>query len=78
MRRWWGMAVTATRLVGAYWYAPWKSPLLRWRMETYGITDERGRLLQASEITPRRFIHFSWTHRRTLCRFLQWAAALSA
>ena len=65
------------RLVGPYWYAPWRSPLLRWRMETYGITDDGGHLLHAADITPGRFFQFSWTHRYALCRFLHWAATLS-
>ena len=71
------MLGVACRLAGPYWCAPWKSPLLRWRMETYGITDEQGRLLSAAQITPRRFLQFCWTERRALRRFLQWAAALS-
>ena len=69
---------TICRLTGPYWYAPWRSPLLCWRMETYGITDEHGRLLTAAEVTPARFRRFCWNERRALCRFLAWAATLSA
>ena len=71
------MLVTACRLAGPYWYAPWRSPLLRWRLETYGVTDEQGRLLSAGEITPRRFLALCWLHRRALWHFLQWSASFS-
>ncbi len=70
------MTLTACRLVGPYWYAPWRSPLLRWRMETYGVTDAQGRLLSAHDITPQRFLAFCWTNRRQLLHFLRWAATL--
>jgi len=45
---------------------PWRSPYLRWRIETYwGIPAE--------EITPVQFWRFVWHHRRELFRFLRWA-----
>jgi len=71
------MMRVALRLVGPYGWAPWRSPLLRWRMETYGIFDERGHLLHADEITPARFRRFVVTHYRILWAFLRWAARLS-
>ena len=55
---------------------PWRSPLLRWRMETYGVQDAHGRLLHAEAISPRRFFQFMLRHRRALLRFLRWAACL--
>lgn len=70
------MAGVAWRLSWPYVFAPWRSPLLRWRMETYGITDEQGRLLSAHEITPRHFTRFVLQHRVELVRFLHWAAEL--
>ncbi len=70
------MMRVALRLVGPYGWAPWRSPLLRWRMETYGIFDERGHLLHADEITPARFLRFTLRHRDVLARFLRWAATL--
>ena len=45
---------------------PWRSPYLRWRMETY-----LGR--PAEEITFREFWSISWRLRRDLWRFLHWA-----
>jgi hypothetical protein len=75
---WFRESRIACRLVGRYWYAPWRSPVLRWRMETYGITDAQGVLLRAEEITARRFVVFCWTHRRILGAFLAWAAELES
>lgn len=74
---WYRMVRAAIRLCGPFLLVPWRSPLLRWRMETYGCQDERGRLLHADEITPRRFAAFAVRHRRALGRFLRWAADLS-
>jgi hypothetical protein len=55
---------------------PWRSPLLRWRLETYGITDRAGRLIHADEITPALVRRFLWKRRIALFRFLQWAAEI--
>lgn len=49
-----------------YRFAPWRSPYLRWRIETYWG-------LHAEEIGCREFWSFVWTRRRELFRFLQWA-----
>ena len=70
------MALIALRLAWPDVLAPWRSPLLRWRMETYGTQDPDGRLLHAREITPARFIRFTLRHRAALLRFLRWAACL--
>ena len=70
------MIAVVFRLTWPYLFTPWRSPLLRWRMETYGILDERGQLLHADEITPGRFFQFTLRHRNALARFLRWAAAL--
>ena len=50
--------------------APWNSPYLRWRIETYWG-------LHADRISPARFRAFAWEHRRELWRFLQWARGMS-
>jgi hypothetical protein len=73
---WLRMLVVALRLVGPCWLAPWRSPLLRWRMETYGVTDASGRLLHAGEIRARTFLTFVIQRRVALMRFLRWAALL--
>ena len=73
---WLRMALVALRLAWPDVLAPWRSPLLRWRMETYGVCDERGHLLHADDITPTRFVRFLLTHRIALVRFLRWAACL--
>ena len=49
--------------------APWNSPYLRWRIETYWG-------LHAEEITPSQFRQFVWEHRAELLRFLRWAARI--
>ena len=76
MVTWCRMARVAWRLARPDVLTPWRSPLLRWRMETYGVTDEQGCLLTAHDITPRRFVRFGLHHRAALLRFLRWAAQL--
>ena len=73
---WFRMLVVALRLAGPHGLTPWRSPLLRWRMETYGFRDAQGRLLHADEITPAQCLRFAVRHRAALLRFLRWAAVL--
>lgn len=48
-----------------YRWRPWKSPYLRWRIETYaGISAEA--------ITGAIFWKFIFSHRKELLRFLRW------
>ena len=54
------------RLTRGYRLAPWRSPYLRWRMETTG--GPRGRGSRFAE-----FWKFAWMHRRELVRYLRWA-----
>jgi len=45
---------------------PWRSPYLRWRIETYeGLHAER--------IGFGEFWRFAWAERRELWRYLRWA-----
>ena len=60
----------AFRLAKGYRLCPWKSPYLRWRVETWSG-------IHADTMTAGRFIGFAWEHRRDLWRYLQWAAAKS-
>ena len=73
---WLRMLGIALRLAGPDFFTPWRSPLLRWRMETYGVTDASGHLLHAEEITPARFFQFIVQQTAALRRFLRWAARL--
>ena len=73
---WFRMIRAALRLAWPDLLMPWRSPLLRWRMETYGVLDQDGHLLHASDITPARFLRFALTHRGALVRFLRWAATI--
>ena len=73
---WFRMVWIALRLAWPHWLTPWRSPLLRWRMETYGLLDAQGRPLSASAITPRAFWQFLRRHHAALRRFLRWPACL--
>ena len=73
---WWRMARVAWGLAWPYVLTPWRSPLLRWRMETYGLPDAQGRALTAHGITPQDFTRFLLRRRAELARFLRWAAEL--
>lgn len=50
-----------------YRLRPWRSPYLRWRIETYSG-------LHAETITFRQFWEFIWKSRRELIRYLRWAS----
>ena len=74
--RWGRMLAIAIRLAWPHLLAPWRSPLVRWRIETYGFQDAGGALLHAEDITPRRVVQFVRSNRLALVRFLRWAASL--
>lgn len=57
---------TASR---GYRLAPWRSPYLRWRIETYWG-------LEADSIGAREFWRFVFAHGGELRRMLRWAARL--
>ena len=48
---------------------PWRSPYLRWRIETYSGVP-------ADSVTFQVFWSFVWKERRGLWRFLRWGADL--
>ena len=54
------------RLSKGYRLRPWRSPYLRWRIETYSGLD-------ADRIAARDFWEFTWRNRRELIQFLRWA-----
>ena len=70
------MLFVALRLAWPHLLTPWRSPLLRWRVETYGLLGPDGRALHADDITPADLLRFTLRHRAALLRFLRWAAAL--
>jgi hypothetical protein len=51
-------------------FRPWRSPYLRWRLETYSG-------LAAEEIGLRQFLAFSWRERGELLRFLNWTGKMA-
>jgi len=63
-------------MIGYLWKAssgyrltPWRSPYLRWRIETYWG-------LHADRISFTDFWRFTWQRRRDLVRFLGWAGRM--
>ena len=59
-----------------YWVAargyrlrPWRSPLLRWRIETYSG-------IPANQVTFTVFWKFLWREREPLTEFLKWGARM--
>ena len=65
-------------MLGLLWRAsrghrltPWRSPYLRWRMETYWGTP-------AGEISFRDFWRFLWRQRADVLRYLRWAGRMQA
>jgi hypothetical protein len=52
-----------------YRLRPWRSPYLRWRIETYSG-------IPAEQVTCAIFWKFLWKERRELWRFLQWGAEM--
>jgi hypothetical protein len=61
-RFWW----TATR---SHRLRPWRSPYLRWRLETYSGQ-------KAETITAKDFARFAWQERRQLGKFLRWTTEI--
>jgi hypothetical protein len=51
-------------------WRPWRSPYLRWRIETYSG-------LEADHIGPRRFFAFLWRHAPALARHARWRREMS-
>ena len=49
---------------------PWRSPFLRWRIETYSG-------IPADTVTFGIFWQFLWKERKGLWRFLRWGAELT-
>ena len=57
------------RLSSGYRLRPWRSPYLRWRIETYsGISAE--------SIGTYDFLRFCWRNRASLLQYAGWAASM--
>jgi hypothetical protein len=60
------MLRTLWRMSRGYRLRPWRSPYLRWRIETFwGIPAE--------SVGFGEFVSFTWRQRRELLRYLRWA-----
>ncbi|HEX8986254.1 MAG TPA: hypothetical protein VF767_12490 [Bryobacteraceae bacterium] len=57
------------RATRGYRLCPWRSPYLRWRIETYWG-------LHAETLGFRDFLRFGLAHWRDLLRFLRWAGRM--
>lgn len=65
-------------MIGFLWRAsrgyrltPWKSPYLRWRLETYwGVP--------ADQVGFREFFSLLWRQRQDIVRYLRWADKMKA
>ncbi|HEY0785164.1 MAG TPA: hypothetical protein VGD62_04785 [Acidobacteriaceae bacterium] len=51
--------------------APWRSPYVRWRIETY--SGQKAETLSAGDV-----LSFAWQERSNLLRFLRWTAEIEA
>ncbi|MGP8244410.1 MAG: hypothetical protein ACLQVN_07805 [Bryobacteraceae bacterium] len=64
------MMLVLWRLTRGYRLRPWRSPYLRWRLETnWGVHADR--------ITFRQFWSLAWRQRKALLRYLRWAAEMN-
>lgn len=59
------------RATRGYRLTPWRSPYLRWRIETYSG-------MPAEKITFSTFWRFVWSSRHDLRRFLRWTERMRA
>lgn len=73
---WLRMLLAAFRVAWPYALTPWRSPLVRWRVETFGLLDANGRLVTASAVDRRLFLRFLRTEAPRLVSFLRWAVRL--
>jgi hypothetical protein len=60
------MGLVLWRLTRGYRLTPWRSPYLRWRMETYWG-------FHADQMSFADFWRFAWQRRTDLWRYLRWA-----
>jgi hypothetical protein len=64
------MLAVLWKLTKGYRLMPWRSPYLRWRVETYtGI--------HAETMTFGQFFSVSWRYRKEFLRYLRWAERMS-
>lgn len=52
-----------------YWFTPWRSPYLRWRMETFSG-------IPAEQLSARAFWKFMASEKGNLLRFLRWTSEI--
>ena len=52
-------------------FRPWRSPYIRWRIETY--SGMHAEMLSAMDV-----LRFTWRERRQLLHFLRWTGEIAA
>jgi len=57
------------RLAKGHRLRPWRSPLVRWRLETFFS-------IHADELTRQQFFRLLWQNRRRVGAFLHWAEGM--
>lgn len=65
------IARLAWQAARGYRLRPWRSPYLRWRIETYSGQD-------ADSVDAGAFWRFLWRERRQLAAYLRWSGAMRA
>lgn len=65
----WSAVRFCWRVTRGHRLRPWRSPLVRWRIETYSG-------LEAASLTAAGVLRFSWRERGALLRFLRWTASM--
>lgn len=63
------IARLAWQAARGYRLRPWRSPYLRWRIETYSGQD-------ADSVDAGAFWRFLWRERRRLAAYLRWSGAM--
>jgi hypothetical protein len=59
------------RLAKGHRLRPWRSPLVRWRFETFFG-------LHADQLTARQFFGLLWRHQKRMGAFLRWAEEMES
>ncbi|MFQ5695581.1 MAG: hypothetical protein ACE5HB_06300 [Terriglobia bacterium] len=62
---------TYWRMAKGHRLRPWRSPLVRWRLETYFG-------LEADTLTRDQFFRLLWQNRRRIRSFLRWCAEMES
>ncbi len=71
MTAWLGAVALIWQATRGHRMRPWRSPYLRWRVETYSGVP-------AEQVDAAAFWRFAWGERAALLRYLRWAGRMRA